>query len=77
MKDKFTIARHSLSQVRAMRDRGEDKTSPDAPEAESLGADFWKMPAWSCRRERPPYIFASTAMSSSGSEPMEKDTSPA
>jgi uncharacterized protein (DUF4415 family) len=24
-----------------MRDRGEDKTSPDAPEAESLGADFW------------------------------------
>ena len=25
-----------------MRDRGEDQTSPDAPEAESLGADFWK-----------------------------------
>jgi uncharacterized protein (DUF4415 family) len=24
-----------------MRERGEDKTSPDAPEAESLGADFW------------------------------------
>jgi uncharacterized protein (DUF4415 family) len=24
-----------------MRDQGEDKTSPDAPEAESLGADFW------------------------------------
>jgi len=23
-----------------MRERGEDKTSPDAPEAESLGADF-------------------------------------
>jgi hypothetical protein len=25
-----------------MRDRGEDRTSADAPEAESLGADFWK-----------------------------------
>ena len=25
-----------------MRERGEDKTSPDAPEAESLGAEFWK-----------------------------------
>jgi uncharacterized protein (DUF4415 family) len=24
-----------------MRERGEDKTSPDAPEAESLGVDFW------------------------------------
>ena len=42
MKEKSTIVRHSLSQVRAMRERGEDKTSPDAPEAESLGAEFWK-----------------------------------
>jgi uncharacterized protein (DUF4415 family) len=25
-----------------MRERGEDKTSPDAPEAESLGVDFWR-----------------------------------
>jgi uncharacterized protein (DUF4415 family) len=25
-----------------MRERGEDETSPDAPEAESLGEDFWK-----------------------------------
>jgi uncharacterized protein (DUF4415 family) len=41
MKEKSTIVRHSLSQVRAMRERGEDKTSPDAPEAESLGVDFW------------------------------------
>jgi uncharacterized protein (DUF4415 family) len=41
MKKKSTIVRHSLSQVRAMRERGEDKTSPDAPEAESLGVDFW------------------------------------
>ena len=42
MKEKSTIVRHSLSQVKAMRERGEDKTSPDAPEAESLGAEFWK-----------------------------------
>jgi hypothetical protein len=42
MNDKSTIARHSLSQVKAMRDRGEDQTSPNAPEAESLGTDFWK-----------------------------------
>lgn len=36
-----TIVRHSLSQIKAMRERGEDDTSPHAPEAESLGADFW------------------------------------
>ena len=42
MKEKSTIVRHSLSQVRTMRERGEDKTRPDAPEAESLGAEFWK-----------------------------------
>ena len=41
MKKKSTIVRHSLGQIKAMRERGEDKTSPDAPEAESLGADFW------------------------------------
>jgi len=42
MNEKSTIVRHSLSQIRAMREHGEDKTNPDAPEAESLGADFWK-----------------------------------
>ena len=42
MNEKSTIVRHSLSQVRTMRERGEDKTRPDAPEAESLGVDFWK-----------------------------------
>jgi len=42
MNEKSTIVRHSLSQVRTMRERGEDKTSPNAPEAESLGAEFWK-----------------------------------
>ena len=42
MKEKPTIVRHSLDQVRALREQGEDRTSPNAPEAESLGADFWK-----------------------------------
>ena len=41
MKEKSTLVRHFLSPVRAMRERSEDKTSPDAPEAESLGAEFW------------------------------------
>jgi len=42
MNEKSTIVRHSLSQIRAMREHGEDKTNQDAPEAESLGVDFWK-----------------------------------
>ena len=41
MNEKSTTVRHSLSQIKAMRDRGEDHTSPDVPEAESLGAEFW------------------------------------
>jgi len=41
MNEKSTIVRHSLSQIRMMREQGGDETSPDAPEAESLGADFW------------------------------------
>jgi uncharacterized protein (DUF4415 family) len=41
MKTKSTTVRHSLSQIRTRRARGEDKTSANAPEAESLGADFW------------------------------------
>jgi uncharacterized protein (DUF4415 family) len=42
MNEKSTIVRHSLSQIRALRASGQDQTSPDALEAESLGADFWK-----------------------------------
>jgi uncharacterized protein (DUF4415 family) len=42
MKKKSTIAKYSLSEVQALRGGGRDKTGPDAPEAESLGADFWK-----------------------------------
>ena len=41
MKETSTIVRHSLSQIKAMSERGGDQTSPDAPEAQSLGADFW------------------------------------
>ena len=41
MKEKSTIVRHSLSEIKTMRERGEDRTSPDAPEAESLGVAFW------------------------------------
>jgi len=42
MNGKSTIVRHSLSEVEALRERGKDRTRADAPEAESLGAEFWK-----------------------------------
>ncbi len=42
MNGKSTIVKRSLSEIGAMRKRGEDRTSIDAPEAESLGAEFWK-----------------------------------
>jgi len=42
MSGKSTIVRHSLRQIEALRERGVDPTRADAPEAESLGADFWK-----------------------------------
>lgn len=42
MKEKSTIVKHSLSEIRARRERGEDRTSANAPEAKSLGADFWR-----------------------------------
>ena len=34
--------KHSLSEIQAMRERGLDKTRPDAPPAQSLGEEFWK-----------------------------------
>jgi uncharacterized protein (DUF4415 family) len=34
--------RAEMNEKSTMRERGEDKTSRDAPEAESLDADFWK-----------------------------------
>jgi uncharacterized protein (DUF4415 family) len=33
---------HSLTEIEAMRDRGADLTSANPPEAQSLGADFWR-----------------------------------
>ena len=42
MKKKPTIVRYTMSEIKAMRARGEDKTDPNAPEGEYLGADFWK-----------------------------------
>jgi hypothetical protein len=42
MNTKSTIVKHSPREVRARRARGEDKTRPDAPEAESLSEDFWR-----------------------------------
>ena len=42
MSEKSTIVQHTHSAVRVLRARGEDKTRADAPEAESLGVEFWK-----------------------------------
>jgi uncharacterized protein (DUF4415 family) len=42
MNEKSTIVRHSLSEIGSLRELGQDQTSPDAPEAESLGTKFWK-----------------------------------
>ena len=74
MSGKSTIARHSLSAVRALRARGEDKTLAAAPEAESLGADFWKSARVACQPARRLFTCASTPTSSSGSRPAAKAT---
>jgi len=34
--------KHTLSEIEDLRECGLDKTRPDAPPAESLGAGFWK-----------------------------------
>lgn len=34
--------KYSHSEIKAMRARGEDKTRSGAPEAESLGEEFWR-----------------------------------
>ena len=41
MSEKLTTVRHSLSEIKAKRARGEDATRTDAPEAEFLGEGFW------------------------------------
>lgn len=50
-----TTVQYSAKQVKAMRRRGLDKTSPDAPEAESLGPDFWKNARPVMRMHNPPH----------------------
>jgi len=42
MSRKPIIVRYTFSEVEALRERGEDHTRADAPEAESLGEEFWK-----------------------------------
>lgn len=42
MSKNSTIARHSIDEIKAKRARGEDQTRADAPEAASLGEEFWK-----------------------------------
>ena len=42
MSEKSTTVSYSLSEIEAMREQGEDQTSADAPEAVSLGTEFWK-----------------------------------
>jgi len=34
--------KHSLSEINQLREQGLDKTRADAPQAELLGAEFWK-----------------------------------
>jgi uncharacterized protein (DUF4415 family) len=42
MSEKSTIVSYTLSERKERVERGEFPTRPDAPEAEDLGADFWK-----------------------------------
>ena len=42
MSKKSTIVRYTLDEIKAKLASGEDQTREDAPEAESLGEDFWK-----------------------------------
>ena len=42
MSESDIMASYTLSEIRAMRARGEDKSRADAPEAEPLGDAFWK-----------------------------------
>jgi uncharacterized protein (DUF4415 family) len=42
MKGNYTTVRHSLTEIETLRENGKDRTSADAPEAESLGTEFWR-----------------------------------
>ena len=41
MSRKSTIVRYSAAKIKTRIARGEDQTRDDAPEAESLGEEFW------------------------------------
>jgi len=58
MNTKSTTVKHSIREITALRERGENRNSPDTPEAESLGAEFWRiakvlMPGGSAPGESP------------------------
>lgn len=42
VKEKSATVRHTLSEINDLRKHGKDQTSPKAPAAKSLGAEFWK-----------------------------------
>ena len=42
MSKNSTTVRYTFEQIEAKLARGESRTSADAPEAESLGEDFWR-----------------------------------
>jgi hypothetical protein len=42
MDEASKIVRYSYKEVMALSELPENQTRPDAPEAESLGEDFWK-----------------------------------
>ncbi|MGQ0483836.1 MAG: BrnA antitoxin family protein [Hyphomicrobiales bacterium] len=41
MSSKSTIVRYSAAEIKTKIARGEDRTREDAPEAQSLGEEFW------------------------------------
>ena len=42
MSEKSTIVKYTMAEIQARRAAGEDLTREDAPEAESLGEEFWR-----------------------------------
>jgi hypothetical protein len=42
MNEDAKIVRYTFKEVMALSELPENQTRPDAPEAESLGEDFWK-----------------------------------
>lgn len=68
MCEKPITTKNTLSEIKAARARGEDQTRSDAPEAESLGEDFWKDAQVVMPRGKLPCICASIATLSNGSK---------